>query len=149
MCSIHYHKSAGDARKEKLLGQTFGADLRRWRELAGIGLRQLAIKTGMSATYLSKIERGELAPPSEKKLLRLARKLGRSNDDLLNAAGRLPADVILIAQREPSRYAKLLRATKNLSREELDRVIHRALSEADKIFREKKESKRQRVSGGQ
>jgi hypothetical protein len=61
----------------------------------------------------------------------------------------LPADVIRIAQREPSRYAKLVRGTQNLSREELDRVIHRALSEAAKIFREKMDSKRRSVSGGQ
>jgi HTH-type transcriptional regulator, competence development regulator len=123
------------------LGQHFGGDLRHWREMAGISLRKLAIKTGMSATYLSKIERGELAPPSEKKLLRLAKVLARSSDELLNAAERLPADVIRIAQREPSRYAKLVRGTQNLSREELDRVIHRALSEAARIFHEKKNSK--------
>jgi transcriptional regulator with XRE-family HTH domain len=112
-------------------------------------LRTVAIKTGMSITYIAKIERGELPPPVEKKLLRLAKVLGRSPDELLNAAGRLPADVIQIAQREPARYAKLVRGTSNLSQKELDRVIHRALSEAQRIFGEKKKLKRQSASEGQ
>src|SRR5580700_8759642 len=143
VCSTHYNTTVDYARKEIDLEQHFGTILRNWRTGAGKGLRELAKKTGMSFTYLAKIERGELAPPSEKKLLRLAKVLGRSSDELLNAAGRLPADVILIAQREPSRYTMLLRATKNLSRKELDRVVHRALSEVGKIFQERKKSKRQ------
>jgi len=112
-------------------------------------LRTLSKRTGMSITYIAKIERGELPPPVEKKLLRLAKVLGRFPDELLNAAGRLPADVIQIAQREPSRYAKLVRATRYLSQKDLDRVIHRVRSEVEKIFLEKKDRKRQSVSGGQ
>jgi transcriptional regulator with XRE-family HTH domain len=134
------------------LGQPFGIVLRNWRTGAGKGLRELSKKTGMSFTYLGKIERGELPPPSEEKLRRLAKVLGRSSDELLNFAERLPADVIQIAQRQPARYATLVRATKNLSHKELDRVVHRALSEVAKIFREKREkkdSKRQSVSEGQ
>lgn len=100
----------------------------------------------MSFTYLAKIERGELAPPSEKILRRLAKELGRSVDELLNAAERLPADVIQIAQRRSVPYAKLVRGTKNLSKKELDRVIDRALSDADRILREKKNSKQQNAS---
>jgi HTH-type transcriptional regulator, competence development regulator len=135
--------------KGKLLEQNFGIALRRWRNEAGISLQKLADKTGMSFTYLAKIERGELPPPVEKKLLRLAKKLRRSKDEVLNVAGRLPADVILIAQREPARYAKLVRGTRNLSPNELDRVIHRALSEVARVFREKKNLKRKSTSGGQ
>jgi transcriptional regulator with XRE-family HTH domain len=131
------------------LGQQFGLVLRNWRTGAGKGLRELSKKTGMSFTYLAKIERGELPPPSEEKLRRLAKVLGRSSDELLNFAERLPADVIQIAQRQPARYAKLVRATKNLSHNELDRVIHRALSEVARISLEKKNAKQRRVSGGQ
>jgi transcriptional regulator with XRE-family HTH domain len=103
----------------------------------------------MSITYIAKIERGELPPPVEKKLLRLAKVLGRSGDELLNAAGRLPTDVIEIAQRQPARYAKLLRGTRNLSAQELDRVIHRVLSEVQRIFDEKKKLKRRTASDKQ
>lgn len=106
-------------------------------------MRELSKKTGMSFTYLAKIERGELPPPSEEKLLRLAKALGRSSVEVLNFAERLPADVILIAQRQPERYAKLVRATKSLSRNELDRVIDHALSEVEKILHKRKKSKRQ------
>jgi transcriptional regulator with XRE-family HTH domain len=129
--------------RKVILGQQFGVVLRKWRTKAGKGLRELSKKTGMSFTYLAKIERGELPPPSEEKLLRLAKALGRSSVEVLNFAERLPADVILIAQRQPERYAKLVRATKSLSRNELDRVIDHALSEVEKILHKRKKSKRQ------
>jgi transcriptional regulator with XRE-family HTH domain len=129
------------------LGQHFGVILRNWRKESGMGLRKLAAKAGMSFTYLAKIERGELAPPSEEKLIRLAEVLGRPSDELLNSAKRLSADVIRIAQRHPSRYAHLLRTTKKLSAEELDGVIALVVKEVIRIDREKKNSKRQSVSG--
>ena len=106
-----------------------------------MSLRRLAAKAGMSFTYLGKIERGELAPPGEAKLLRLARVLGRSPDDLLNSARRLPADVIRIAQSEPSRYASLVRMTKELSRPELDLIIQHVQNEVTKIKHEKQRAK--------
>ena len=106
-----------------------------------MSLRTLAGKAGMSFTYLGKIEREELAPPGEVKLLRLARVLGRSPDDLLNSARRLPADVIRIAQSEPSRYASLLRMTKALSREELDLIIHHVQHEVTRIKHDKQNAK--------
>jgi HTH-type transcriptional regulator, competence development regulator len=131
------------------LEQNFGVTLRNWRMGAGMKLRTIAHKTGMSITYIAKIERGELPPPVEKKLLRLAKVLGRPSDELLNAAERLPADVIQIAQRQPARYAKLVRGTRNLSQKELDRVIRHALSEVATIFREKRNLKRRSASEGQ
>jgi transcriptional regulator with XRE-family HTH domain len=50
--------------------KSFGEFVRRRRAAKEIGLRELARKTGMSATYLSKIERGELPPPAEDKRIR-------------------------------------------------------------------------------
>jgi transcriptional regulator with XRE-family HTH domain len=130
------------------LGQHFGVSLRNRRKEAGMGLRELAAKAGLSFTYLAKIERGELAPPSEEKLVRLAEVLGRSSEEFLNSAKRLSADVIRIAQRHPSRYARLLRTTKKLSAEELDGVIDLVVKEVIKIKREKKNSTRKSVFGG-
>jgi HTH-type transcriptional regulator, competence development regulator len=123
--------------------------LRNWRKESGMSLQQLADKIGVSFTYVAKIEREEQPPPTEKRLHRIAKVLRRSKNEVWNAAGRLPSNVIQMAQRQPSRYAKLVRGTQNLSPQELDRVIKRALAEVQKILREKKESKRQRVSGGQ
>lgn len=131
------------------MGQHFGVILRNWRKDAGISVRKLATKAKMSFTYLSKIERGELAPPGEEMLLRLADALGRSPDELLNSAKRLPADVIRIAQRQPSRYAKLLRTTKNLSGEELDGVVDLVVKEVIRIRLGKKNAKPQPVAAGE
>lgn len=115
-----------------------------------MSLRKLAGKAGMSFTYLGKIERGELAPPGERKLLRLAKVFGRSPDDLLNSARRLPSDATRIAQTEPSRYASLLRMTKELSRDELDLVIRHVHTEVTKIKQKKRNTKllRFRAGGG-
>lgn len=121
------------------MGQHFGIMLRNWRAERKMGLRTLADKVGMSFTYLAKIERGELGPPSEGLLLRLARALGRPSGELLNAAKRLSADMVRVAQRHPTRYAQLLRITKDLSAEELDSVIDLVGKEVIRINRKKKD----------
>ena len=43
----------------KGLSEKFGAFIRREREAKEIGLREMAKKIGVSATYLSKVERDE------------------------------------------------------------------------------------------
>lgn len=143
----HQENTKTRPKRENRLEQDFGVILRNWRNEAGMSLRKLAGKTGMSFAYLAKIERGELAPPAEKKLLRLAKVLGRSPDDLLDSARRLPADVIQIAQREPSRYASLLRMTKKLSRAELDLIIQHVRQEVVRIKDENKTGTLLRIQG--
>ena len=46
-------------------------------------LRQVAGRVGIEPSYLSKVERGQEAPPSEKTLRRLALDLGEDVDMLL------------------------------------------------------------------
>jgi len=95
----------------------------------------------MSFTYLSKIERGELPPPSEKVLLRLAEHLGRSPQQVMDLAKRLSGDIIRIAQRHPSHYEALLRMTKKLSAKELDRIIAVVRQEVISIQHERRAAK--------
>ena len=81
---------------------TLGKALRAARMGRGFGLRELARRVGISATYLSRIETGEeRRPPSEEALTALARDLAADPDELLALAGRVPADVldILLADR--------------------------------------------------
>ena len=59
----------------------FGDVVRRLREAraetdAGFSLRQVAMRCGVTPAYLSRIERGEVAPPGEETLIKLARELG-------------------------------------------------------------------------
>ena len=68
--------------------QRFGRHLRQIRE--GLrqddrrySLRQVAQRIGIEPAYLSKIERGDVAPPSEATTMKLARELGEDPDVLL------------------------------------------------------------------
>jgi transcriptional regulator with XRE-family HTH domain len=53
----------------------FGDLLRTSRTRAGLGLRELAARVGMNASYLSKVELSHAAPPTEKKIVAIVREL--------------------------------------------------------------------------
>jgi transcriptional regulator with XRE-family HTH domain len=46
-------------------------------------LRQVADRIGIQPSYLSKVERGDVAPPSEDTIVRLAEDLGEDPDVML------------------------------------------------------------------
>jgi HTH-type transcriptional regulator, competence development regulator len=93
---------------------SFGERVRSLREAKGIGLRQFALRVGMSATYLSKIERGELVPPSEEKIRAIARQFAANEDEFLALAGRLPSDLSEIIRKQPRAMAAFLRTAGGL-----------------------------------
>jgi len=69
---------------------TFGQVLKYWRTQAGRSLRDVEAASGMSATNLSRIERGLIGPPPNFILDKLAAAIGVERAELYNAAGRLP-----------------------------------------------------------
>jgi HTH-type transcriptional regulator, competence development regulator len=71
----------------------FGPTVRKMRKSKGIGLRQMACLIGASQGYLSQVERGNYAPPSEEKIVALADALETDAARLLALGGRLPSDV--------------------------------------------------------
>ena len=73
-------------------GESFGQVLRYWRTQAGRSLRDVEAATGMSATNLSRIERGLVAPPPNFVLDQLAAAVGVARAVLYRAAGRIPPD---------------------------------------------------------
>jgi transcriptional regulator with XRE-family HTH domain len=79
---------------------------------------------GVSATYLSKVERDEFTPPTEDKVRRLAELLDCDADELIMMAGRMPSDLTEIIRERPRELAALLRTAKSLTKEELER-FHR------------------------
>jgi transcriptional regulator with XRE-family HTH domain len=106
----------------KTAAKAFGSELRALREAKGFGLRELGKKARISPAFLSKVERGEMTPPAEKKLKSLAKVLDSNPDVLMALAGRLPDDVLKIIQRHPLQYIALLRDLRDHDAEELDRV---------------------------
>jgi hypothetical protein len=61
----------------------FGMKLRQFREQAGLSLTDFALKTGLSASYVTEIEHGKKYPKAEK-IARMSEVLGRSYDDLVS-----------------------------------------------------------------
>ena len=77
-------------------------------------LRQVADRAGIKPTYLSKIERGELPPPAEATILRLAGELALDGDVMLALAGKVSADLRAIICARPQLFSTLLRELKEL-----------------------------------
>jgi transcriptional regulator with XRE-family HTH domain len=77
---------------------------------------------GFSATYLSKIERGELPPPAEERVKEIARLLDQNADELLALAGKVASDVREIIKEQPQAMASFLRTARGLGPDELRRL---------------------------
>lgn len=71
----------------------FGEALRNLRREAGITQRDLAAKTGLDFTYVSKLENGRTSPPAADTVVSIARALQVSPDNLLALSGKLSSDV--------------------------------------------------------
>ncbi len=75
-------------------------------------LRQVAKRIDVEPSYLSKIERGEVAPPSEATTVKLAKELGEDPDVLLAMAGKVSSDLQEIIRKRPELFAELIRQLK-------------------------------------
>ncbi len=67
--------------------------VRNARSKRGLNVRALADGVGVSASFLSRIERGHHVRISDRRLSRLAEALSLPLDDVFRCAGRLPPDV--------------------------------------------------------
>src|SRR4030043_2156140 len=74
--------------------------LRELRKEAGLTLRELAGKINVDFTYISKLENGQLSPPSEQVISRLAEVLNTDREELIQISGRVPADMAEILKRQ-------------------------------------------------
>jgi len=86
-------------------------------------LRQVAQRIGVEPAYLSKVERGLVAPPSEATIVRLATDLGEDPDVLLALAGKVGSDLQAIILRRPKQFAELIRQLKNAPDHALLKVV--------------------------
>lgn len=101
----------------------FGLHLRRLRLDRHVSQRALAEKVGVDFTYISKIEGGQLAPPSEEVIRKIARILNTDEDDLINQAGKVPAEIKITLQNNPL-LAELLRV---LSEKRLPEAVYQQM----------------------
>ena len=97
----------------------FGSYLRERREAIReqdrtFSVRQVAARIGVEPSYLSKVERGETAPPSEAKIRLLAAELGEDTDVLLALAGKVSSDLQELIRRRPKLFGQLLRELKDM-----------------------------------
>jgi transcriptional regulator with XRE-family HTH domain len=74
----------------------------------------VAGRVGVQPSYLSKVEREEVAPPSEDTLVRIAEDLHVDPDLLLAMAGKVSRDLRETIQKRPLLFAQLIRELKDL-----------------------------------
>jgi transcriptional regulator with XRE-family HTH domain len=106
----------------------FGAYVRQSREElrkedSSFSIRQVAARVGVEPAYLSKVERAEVAPPSEATVRKLAKELGEDPDMLLAMAGKVSSDLQAIIRERPRLFAELIRQLKNAPEDAILRVV--------------------------
>ena len=97
----------------------FGSFIRARREARRrtderFSVRQVAERIGVEPSFLSKVERGEVPPPSEEKIVALARELDENADVLLAMAGKVSSDLQRAIRKRPELFASLIRELKDL-----------------------------------
>jgi len=107
---------------------SLGSHLRRLREERmesdpDFSLRRVATRCGVTAPYLSRVERGEAAPPGEETLTRLAQDLGEDPDVLLAMAGKVSADLRSAILARPKLFAELIRSIKSMPDHAVLRIV--------------------------
>ena len=112
------------------MSDTFGTYLRQRREQLRrsdpeFSVRRVAARVGFQPSYLSKVERGEVAPPSEERIVALAAELGEDPDMLLALAGKVSGDLQEVIRRRPQLFARLIRELRDLP----DRAVLRLVRE--------------------
>lgn len=108
----------------------FGSYVRQLREQRRevnrrYSVRQTAQRIGVEPAYLSKIERGDVSPPSEDAIRRLAADLGEDADLLLALAGKVSSDIREIIMKRPILFAELIRGLSDAPDDELNDLVRR------------------------
>jgi transcriptional regulator with XRE-family HTH domain len=83
----------------------------------------VADRIGIEPSFLSKVERDEVPPPSEEKIVALARDLDEDADVLLAMAGKVSSDLQRVIRRRPELFAALIRELKNLPDQAVLRLV--------------------------
>lgn len=115
-------RSRGRSKMAKHYSKTFGEMLREKRLEKGFSLRKFAQLVGVSPTYLSQVEQGNVDPPTADRVKRMAELLGENADELIALAGRVPEDLPEIIHEQSIAVPDLLRAVRGLTADQLGRL---------------------------
>lgn len=96
-------------------------EARRAEDPANFSGRQFSLALGISPTYLSKIETGEL-PAKAELLKKMAERLGADVDELLALANKFDPALGTIIMEKPKVMATFLRTASGMSPEQLSKV---------------------------
>jgi transcriptional regulator with XRE-family HTH domain len=86
-------------------------------------VRKTAGRIGIEPSYLSKIERGEQPPPSERTVALLAGELELDPDKLLALAGKIAGDVKSAVIRRPESMPAIVRKLAKKTKTELSAFL--------------------------
>ncbi len=103
--------------------QNLGSLIKRQRIRIGLTLPALATKSGVSSSYLSRIEKARRYP-SVNVLRKIAKPLGLDEKELFNLAGYLPSEYPVSPDQE-----------KHKLRAELDMLSNRVIADTNRIKR--------------
>lgn len=101
------------------MNKIFGSYIRKKREELikkdrRYSVRQVADRIGVQPSFLSKVEREEQPPPSEAKILSLAKELQEDPDVLLAMAGKVSTELQEVIRKRPQLFAQLIREIKDM-----------------------------------
>lgn len=107
---------------------SFGDHVRRRRkelraESSEFSVRKVAGRVGIEPAYLSKIELGQMSPPGEETIRKLANELDEDPDVLLAMAGKVSTDLRAIIMRRPRLFADLIRQLKDMPDHAILRIV--------------------------
>ena len=110
------------------MNSQFGSYIRERREKLRetdkrFSVRQVASRIEVEPSFLSKVERGEVPPPSEAKIVLLAKDLGEDPDVLLALAGKVSSDLQAAIRRRPELFAGLIRELRDMPDHAILRLV--------------------------
>src|SRR5258706_1259439 len=104
------------------VANAFGQKLRFLRTGCRVSIRRTAALAGFAPSYLSRIERGQVPPPTARRIVRIASVLQTDPNDLIELAAKMPEDVSRAITRRPRLMAQLIRNADCYSDDQLERL---------------------------
>lgn len=108
---------------------SFGGFVRDHRLKKGLSLRRFSKAVELSSTFVSRMERDDVNPPSEGKIINIAKALSIDSDYLTLMARKIPADIQQMLFDRPM-LVRVLRVASKKSDAEIERLFRDASSSA-------------------
>ena len=101
----------------------FGSYIRKLRKERGLSLRKLAEAVTVEPSYISKVERDLVAPPSEETIKRISDVLEHDADVLLAVGGKISSDLRQAIIKRPELFSRLIRVVNEAPEDLVVRIL--------------------------